>query len=118
MRVGVVEPDGRRINSPAIEIHVTEIDFRAQDKPIPLEVITRLSAGDDPRLAVTKWVIDSIVTKVKILTVPELPANVQTDIKTGPITLRRRGWCDLFHFFTTVSFGSGKRRHHCGAGTK
>src|SRR5438874_2695906 len=118
--IAVAEPPlGVRVDTTTFEIHVAAIGFNTQDDPVPLVIVTNLSAGDYARLAITplpiKWTgapgVELVPIDVHVLGVTELAADVQANVKAGPVALRQRRGRDLFHFLTTRQrFGP---RQHC-----
>src|SRR5438045_1682759 len=61
-----------RLLAAAVEVHVAALSFNSEDKPIPLEIVTDLAAGDDTRLIITpRLVVMPVFIKVLVLTVTE-----------------------------------------------
>src|SRR6266404_9295156 len=92
-----------------MKIHVADIELRSGNEPVPLEVVSKLRASIEPRLAVTPLFVSEIPgIEIGCLAMAELAAGVQTDVKSVPIAKRRhrRGHDRLF---AAVSAGSRKR---------
>src|SRR2546430_7599106 len=114
-----------RLESIAIEIHVATFAFDSQDEPVPLVVVTNLPTGNHSRLVIAPWLVGTIqrprgIVPVKVLVfgVTKLAANVEADIKAGPIAFGQWRRRDLFHFFPTVRFCPRKRCCECAADEK
>src|ERR1700757_3180638 len=99
----------------AIQIYVATFAFDPEDEPVPLKIVTDLAASNYARLIVTPRFIEprrqtaDVVIMIDIFTVPPLTADVEPDVKTGPVALRRRSRRDLFHFFSTCWLCPRKR---------
>ena len=107
-----------RFHAAAVHVHVAKVSLNTEDDPVPLEIVTDLTASNDARLVIAPWFrsVESIrntkvVVEVLVLTVTPLSTDVHTEVKSGPIALRQRRRRDFFHF---LSAGQWFRTSHNG----
>src|SRR5438445_3269855 len=102
-----------------MQIHIAHVEFRSGHEPVPLKIVAQRQTAVESRLVVAEMMMSNEIVIIEIvgLAVAELPAGMQTNVKSGPITkCRSRRWRNHFTFFPTVSFCSGKRSCQSAAG--
>src|SRR5438477_3084072 len=98
-----------RLMRTTIDVHVSEISFNTEHEPVPLIIVTDLTARDHARRIVAPWFFGEVViVEILVFAMTKIAPGVYADIKTDPIAFRQWRRRNLFHFFPTVRFRAGE----------